>query len=155
MKYDYHSVPGIIHPPPPGALQCSFRVHDEQDNRVATCWVEGNARLVVDALNSHATLRSRVEALASVVRELVEVIEHPDVIGVASGDCHHISNPGSPMHLNTNTSWLTLNPFGSRSRATATVKANKLRAAIAKAIALLAPPANEATGTATAGKESV
>ena len=118
MRYDYHSVPGIIQPPPPGALLCSFRVHDEQDNRIATCWVEGNAKRIVDALNTQASLRSRVEALESVVLGLM-----------AAGDfC--IGNY-SPMRF---VEWLD---------------------AKGEAHKLLAPPANEATGTATAGKESV
>lgn len=68
MKYDYYSVPGVIQPPPPGAYQCSFRVHDEQDNRIATCWVEGNAKRIVDALNS----QSRIAALEAEVKRLRE-----------------------------------------------------------------------------------
>lgn len=43
--YGYECIAGIGEPP-------HFRVHDATDNRVATCYDEDNARMLVNALNN-------------------------------------------------------------------------------------------------------
>ena len=70
-----------------------------------------------------------------ILLDIISVIEHPEMISVVSGDCNHISNPGSPLHLNTGESWLTIHTC-ERPRHKNIAKADKLKAAIAEALLL-------------------
>ena len=50
----------------------NYRISDEQDNRIATCWVLENAQFVVGRLNEGELLRAKLRRAESALATLIE-----------------------------------------------------------------------------------